>query len=204
MHPLVASFCNGVEKMGWFLLWNKQGINSICSWFKRRRCFSVSAVQRCCCCGRVAGSPCRTTKLFVPRVSWCLQLLILFRALLFTFKHYKCAVSLGFFLRKSYSCYICYKQISFSDVFQSGSFTLEGHLNVQVTSPVARFGFTVASIGDINGDGYEDIAVGAPLEDWLSNSPSFGSIYIFNGDKDNIKSSFSQVCVLLRIASGTP
>uniref|UniRef100_A0A8B9PQ77 Integrin subunit alpha E n=1 Tax=Apteryx owenii TaxID=8824 RepID=A0A8B9PQ77_APTOW len=61
-----------------------------------------------------------------------------------------------------------------------------------VTSPFARFGFTVASIGDINRDGYEDIAVGAPLEDQLSNSSSFGSIYIFNGDKDGIKSSFSQ------------
>lgn len=75
---------------------------------------------------------------------------------------------------------------------------------MQVTSPFARFGFTVASIGDINGDGYEDIAVGAPLEDRLSSSSSFGSIYIFNGDKDNIKSSFSQVRALLRIASSTP
>uniref|UniRef100_A0A8B9N5M7 Integrin subunit alpha E n=1 Tax=Accipiter nisus TaxID=211598 RepID=A0A8B9N5M7_9AVES len=76
---------------------------------------------------------------------------------------------------------------------ESGSFTLKGHLNVQGTSPFARFGFTVASIGDINGDGYEDIAVGAPLEDQLSNSSAFGSIYIFNGDKDKIKSSYSQV-----------
>uniref|UniRef100_A0A8B9N9C7 Integrin subunit alpha E n=1 Tax=Accipiter nisus TaxID=211598 RepID=A0A8B9N9C7_9AVES len=75
---------------------------------------------------------------------------------------------------------------------ESGSFTLKGHLNVQGTSPFARFGFTVASIGDINGDGYEDIAVGAPLEDQLSNSSAFGSIYIFNGDKDKIKSSYSQ------------
>lgn len=81
---------------------------------------------------------------------------------------------------------------------------MKGHLNVQVTSPFARFGFTVASIGDINGDGYEDIAVGAPLEDQLSNSSSFGSIYIFNGDRDKIKSSFSQVRVLLGIASVTP
>ncbi|XP_010187330.1 PREDICTED: integrin alpha-E, partial [Mesitornis unicolor] len=75
---------------------------------------------------------------------------------------------------------------------ETGLFTLQGHLNVQVTSPFARFGFTVASIGDINGDGYEDIAVGAPLEDRLSDSSSFGSIYIFNGDKDKISSSFSQ------------
>ncbi|KAM6118479.1 integrin alpha-E [Phoenicopterus ruber ruber] len=85
---------------------------------------------------------------------------------------------------------------------ETGSFTLKEHLNVQVTSPFARFGFTVASIGDINGDGYEDIAVGAPLEDQLSNSASFGSIYIFNGDKDKIKSSFSQRVKASEISSG--
>ncbi|XP_026717705.1 integrin alpha-E [Athene cunicularia] len=43
------------------------------------------------------------------------------------------------------------------------SFTLKGHLNVQVTSPSARFGFTVPGVGNITGDGSEDIAVGAPL-----------------------------------------
>ncbi|KAM4648303.1 integrin alpha-E isoform 4-T16 [Amazona ochrocephala] len=85
---------------------------------------------------------------------------------------------------------------------ETGSFTLKEHINVQVTSPFARFGFTVASIGDINGDGYEDIAVGAPLEDQLPNSSSFGSIYIFNGDKDKIKSSFSQRVKASEISSG--
>ncbi|GAB0198010.1 integrin alpha-E [Grus japonensis] len=85
---------------------------------------------------------------------------------------------------------------------KTGSFTMEGHLNVQVTSPFARFGFTVASIGDINGDGYEDIAVGAPLEDQLLNSSSFGSIYIFNGDKDKIRSCFSQRVKASEISSG--
>lgn len=93
------------------------------------------------------------------------------------------------------------KGISFSGVFQTGSFTLEGHLNVQVTTQFARFGFTMASIGDINRDGYEDIAVGAPLEGHLSNSSSFGSIYIFNGEKDKIRSSYSQVRVLLGLVS---
>ncbi|KAM6242108.1 integrin alpha-E [Porphyrio hochstetteri] len=85
---------------------------------------------------------------------------------------------------------------------ETGLFTMKGHLNVQVTSPFARFGFTVASIGDINGDGYEDIAVGAPLEDRLSSSSSFGSIYVFNGDRDEIKSSFSQRVKASEISSG--
>ncbi|KAM9257484.1 LOW QUALITY PROTEIN: integrin alpha-E [Cariama cristata] len=84
---------------------------------------------------------------------------------------------------------------------ETGSFTLKG-LNVQVTSPFARSGFTVASIGDINGDGYEDIAAGAPLGGQLSKSSSFGSIYIFNGDKDKIKSSFSQRVKASEISSG--
>ncbi|XP_074969739.1 integrin alpha-E [Phalacrocorax aristotelis] len=85
---------------------------------------------------------------------------------------------------------------------ETGSFTMKGHLNVQVTSPLARFGFTVASIGDINGDGYEDVAVGAPLEDRISNSSSFGSIYIFNGDKDEIRSTFSQRVKASEISPG--
>ncbi|NXI41006.1 ITAE protein, partial [Galbula dea] len=86
---------------------------------------------------------------------------------------------------------------------ETGSFTLEEHLHGQMTSPFARFGFAVASIGDINGDGYEDIAIGAPLEDQLAKSSSFGSIYIFNGDKDRkIKSSFSQRIKASDISSG--
>lgn len=85
----------------------------------------------------------------------------------------------------------------FLDVFQTGSLTLKEQLNVEVTSPFTSFGFTVASIGDISGDGYENTAVGAPLEGQLSNGSSFGSIYVFSGDKNKTKSSFSQVGALL-------
>ncbi|NXN99223.1 ITAE protein, partial [Rhinopomastus cyanomelas] len=85
---------------------------------------------------------------------------------------------------------------------ETGLFTPEEPLHVQVTSPSARFGFTVASVGDINGDGYADIAVGAPLEDQLSGHSSFGSVYIFNGDKDKIKSPFSQRIKASEVSSG--
>ncbi|XP_019400862.1 PREDICTED: integrin alpha-E [Crocodylus porosus] len=75
---------------------------------------------------------------------------------------------------------------------ESGNFTLAGHLHVQLLSAFARFGFALASIGDISRDGYVDIAVGAPLEDQFSSSSAFGSVYIFNGNHDGIRSPFSQ------------
>ncbi|KAM6338303.1 LOW QUALITY PROTEIN: integrin alpha-E [Alca torda] len=75
-------------------------------------------------------------------------------------------------------------------------------LNVRASH--AANGFTVASIGNIDRAGYEDVAVGPPpppLEDQLSNS-FFGSIYLFNADKDEIKSSFSQRVKASEISSG--
>uniref|UniRef100_A0A8C9TZJ0 VWFA domain-containing protein n=1 Tax=Scleropages formosus TaxID=113540 RepID=A0A8C9TZJ0_SCLFO len=50
---------------------------------------------------------------------------------------------------------------------------IDGHL-------FARFGSTIASIGDIDGNGYNDVVVGAPLEGQDSSMGNFGSIYIFN------------------------
>ncbi|XP_067422130.1 integrin alpha-E [Emydura macquarii macquarii] len=85
---------------------------------------------------------------------------------------------------------------------ENGTFSLAGHLSVQTPSPFARFGFSVASIGDINKDGYEDIAVGAPLEDRLSNPSSFGSIYIYNGVQNGLRSTFSQRIKAAEIAPG--
>uniref|UniRef100_A0A8D0HTS4 Integrin subunit alpha 4 n=1 Tax=Sphenodon punctatus TaxID=8508 RepID=A0A8D0HTS4_SPHPU len=51
----------------------------------------------------------------------------------------------------------------------------------------ARFGESIASLGDIDNDGFKDVAIGAPQENDLE-----GAIYIYNGRKDGISSSFSQ------------
>ena len=45
-----------------------------------------------------------------------------------------------------------------------------------------RFGSSVVNIGDINKDGYLDVAIGAP------GGAFGGSVYIFNGGPDGITS----------------
>ncbi|XP_027018377.1 integrin alpha-4 [Tachysurus fulvidraco] len=54
-------------------------------------------------------------------------------------------------------------------------------------SYAARFGASIADLGDIDDDGYSDVAIGAPQEEDLR-----GAIYIYNGRKSGITSSFSQ------------
>ncbi|XP_069800907.1 integrin alpha-E [Dendropsophus ebraccatus] len=50
----------------------------------------------------------------------------------------------------------------------------------------ARFGYSIAQIGDVNHDGFQDIAIGAPLEGRFENPDSFGSVYIYNSMADGI------------------
>ncbi|XP_036109549.1 integrin alpha-4 isoform X3 [Molossus molossus] len=51
----------------------------------------------------------------------------------------------------------------------------------------ARFGESIVNLGDIDNDGFEDVAIGAPQEDDLG-----GAIYIYNGGADGISPAFSQ------------
>ncbi|KAI3352734.1 hypothetical protein L3Q82_019312 [Scortum barcoo] len=69
----------------------------------------------------------------------------------------------------------------------------------KVTAPtMGRFGTTISSLADLNGDGLRDVAVGAPLED-----DNRGAVYIYLGDRHKgIRSTFSQRIVGEKIKPG--
>lgn len=50
----------------------------------------------------------------------------------------------------------------------------------------SRYGFAIANLGDLNKDGFEDIAIGAPYE-------GNGTVYIYLGSKDGLILEPSQV-----------
>ena len=47
--------------------------------------------------------------------------------------------------------------------------------------PGARYGFAVAAAGDVNGDGYDDVVVGAPLFDAPGPQAAVGKVYLYLG-----------------------
>ncbi|XP_075036603.1 integrin alpha-4 [Mixophyes fleayi] len=51
----------------------------------------------------------------------------------------------------------------------------------------ARFGEVITNLGDLDNDGFEDVAIGAPQEENLQ-----GAIYIYNGREKGITPSFTQ------------
>ncbi|XP_047493839.1 integrin alpha-9-like [Penaeus chinensis] len=61
------------------------------------------------------------------------------------------------------------------------------HLRASPPSPHARFGSAIAVIGDIDRDGFQDLAVGAPHED-----DGAGAVYIFMGGADGVGGTASQ------------
>ncbi|XP_025027457.1 integrin alpha-X-like [Python bivittatus] len=50
-----------------------------------------------------------------------------------------------------------------------------------------RFGASIAEVGDITGDKWTDVAIGAPLE-----NENTGAVYIFSGERASIKPSYVQ------------
>ncbi|KAL7831659.1 hypothetical protein AOLI_G00292070 [Acnodon oligacanthus] len=74
-----------------------------------------------------------------------------------------------------------------------GKFEKEGYVLRGLGKYIyARFGSAIADIGDIDGNKYSDVAVGAPLEAADDLTDISGSIYIYNGFKDGLKQQFSQ------------
>lgn len=51
----------------------------------------------------------------------------------------------------------------------------------------SRFGFAMTSIGDINKDGYNDVAIGAPYHN------NHGAVYIYLGSSEGLKPEPSQI-----------
>ncbi|CAH1225018.1 ITGA4 [Branchiostoma lanceolatum] len=51
----------------------------------------------------------------------------------------------------------------------------------------SRFGVAIEAIGDINKDGFQDVAIGAPFED-----DKKGAVYIYHGTKDGLNSTYAQ------------
>ena len=56
-----------------------------------------------------------------------------------------------------------------------------------------HFGLSLAFLGDINADGYGDLAVGAPQTPNPSGSTATGAVYIFLGGRDGLQNKPSQV-----------
>lgn len=67
-----------------------------------------------------------------------------------------------------------------------GNLQFEEKVLVSPTKMTGRFGTTISLLGDINKDGFNDIAVAAPFED-------DGVVYIYLGDKTGLREEPSQV-----------
>ncbi|XP_019739016.1 integrin alpha-M-like isoform X2 [Hippocampus comes] len=66
-----------------------------------------------------------------------------------------------------------------------------------VRSPRARFGSSLAILPDLNSDGLNDLAVGAPLED-----DGQGAVYVFHSERTGISTTFSQRIAGSELRSG--
>uniref|UniRef100_A0A9J7Z2X9 Integrin, alpha M (complement component 3 receptor 3 subunit) n=1 Tax=Cyprinus carpio carpio TaxID=630221 RepID=A0A9J7Z2X9_CYPCA len=69
----------------------------------------------------------------------------------------------------------------------TNQFVISDVVLVGMAGQRGRFGSSLASPADLNGDGFRDVLIGAPLEE-----DGQGSIYIFNGGEDQINPTYSQ------------
>lgn len=65
---------------------------------------------------------------------------------------------------------------------------LQGALEVSDRSQNSRLGSAMAQIPDMNGDGFRELVVGAPLED-----DHQGAVYVYYGQDKTIQRQYRQV-----------
>lgn len=73
-------------------------------------------------------------------------------------------------------------------MFPQNRFILEGSLEIHNGGQNARFGSSLAPVPDLNGDGFNDLVVGAPLDD-----DHRGAIYVFFCQQNRILRKYKQV-----------
>lgn len=72
-------------------------------------------------------------------------------------------------------------------VYQNDNFSLPKTPNTKLTGKLeSRFGLSLTNLGDINKDGTDDIAIGAPYEEQ-------GVVYIYLGSKNGLSTQPSQI-----------
>ncbi|TKS69570.1 Integrin alpha-11 [Collichthys lucidus] len=82
-------------------------------------------------------------------------------------------------------------------VTELNRFILEGALEIHNGGQNARFGSALAPVPDLNGDGFNDLVVGAPLED-----DHKGAIYVFFSQHNRIIRKYKQRVAAVDLAPG--
>nr|XP_028561663.1 LOW QUALITY PROTEIN: integrin alpha-11 [Podarcis muralis] len=80
---------------------------------------------------------------------------------------------------------------------KEGRFVSNGTLEDLPGYQNSRFGSCIAAVSDLNQDSYNDVVVGAPLEDEQQ-----GAIYIFHGYKENLVRQYKQRITAAEISPG--
>uniref|UniRef100_A0A8C2IRN5 Integrin, alpha 11a n=1 Tax=Cyprinus carpio TaxID=7962 RepID=A0A8C2IRN5_CYPCA len=76
-------------------------------------------------------------------------------------------------------------------------FILEGSLEILDQGQNARFGSALAPVPDLNGDSFNDVVIGAPLED-----DHKGAIYIYHSQRNRILRKYKQRIGAIQLAPG--
>jgi len=71
----------------------------------------------------------------------------------------------------------------------SGGLNMSPNWTAESDQPTAYFGFSAGTAGDVNGDGYEDVIVGAPVYD--NGQTDEGRAFVYHGSPGGLSDSFN-------------